>query len=211
MVLAGAAALVNTRAARLGFPFSFCGRTLRRPSPPCRVERRVAFAARTCPRARACACHGARTSVPQHACVATVRARPGLGPFFSSPAVATEPPCSPRRRHARDGRVAKGSTPCRWLPRTPCRAPGRGRTSQSRAPRSPPPLASSRAPPWRRHVAPSRSQARTPARSGLTRQRTPAHAVCPFAPPRLTRVEPTLPCRRRAHACGVAHDAHRPP
>jgi hypothetical protein len=112
-------------------PFPFCVRIQRCPSPPRRVERRDAFATRTCPRARACACHGARTRAPQYARVATVRARPGLGPFSSSPAAATEPPCSPRRRPARNDRVtvAQGSTPCRWVPRAPCRAPGRERAS----------------------------------------------------------------------------------
>jgi hypothetical protein len=67
------------------FPFSICVRFLCRPSPPRRVERRVAFARRTCPRARTCARHGARTRAPQHARVATVRARPDLDPSTRAP------------------------------------------------------------------------------------------------------------------------------
>jgi hypothetical protein len=139
-------------------PFSICVRFLCCPSTPRRVERRVAFATRTCPHARACARHGARTRALQHARVATVRARPNLGPFYLSPAVATEPPCSPRRRHARADRVtvAQGSMPCRGAPLAPCRAPDRERANPNRGH-----LARRR--PWRR-AGHRRSTTATPRR-----------------------------------------------
>jgi hypothetical protein len=202
MNLAGAAAVVNARAARLApFSFPFCVKFQCRPSPLRRVERRDAFASRACPRARASARHGARTRAPQHSRVATVKAKPGLGPSLRapprppSPVLAAPPPC-------RGGHVTEPlCPPCRGIPLAPCRTPGQGRTG----PTSSASLAATPgvepcaavAPP--RH--PSRARAETPARFAQTHQRTPC---TPISTSRRRTPRERSPCtpprRHRAHA-----------
>jgi hypothetical protein len=166
--------------------FPFCVRLQRGPSPPRRVEHRDAFASRACPRARACARHGARTRAPQHARAATVKAKPGLGPSLRAPPRPPSPVLaapSPRRRRAG---LTISPSPCarrveEYL--APYRTPGQERTG----PTSSASLASAHgvepcaavAPP--RH--PLRARAETLARFAQTHQRTPVHAHLHFTPP----------------------------